>query len=84
MECSNLDIGLFSCDPPLASFYARAGGWPVVEDVVLIGSRHEDALRSDTLGKVVLMRLFSAKARATASLLRRTTIDLDLPIGQFL
>jgi GNAT superfamily N-acetyltransferase len=84
MECSNLDIGLFSCDPPLASFYARAGEWPVVEDVVLIGSRHCDALRSDTLGKVVLLRLFSAKANVNASMLRHTTIDLDLPIGQFL
>jgi GNAT superfamily N-acetyltransferase len=84
MECSDLDIGLFSCDPPLASFYARAGAWPVVEGVVLIGSRHAGALRSDTLGKVVLMRLFSAKANVNASTLRHTTIDLDLPVGQFL
>lgn len=84
MESSNLDIGLFSCDPPLASFYARAGEWSVAEDVVLIGSRHAGALRSDTLGKVVLLRLFSAKADVNASMLRHTTIDLDLPIGQFL
>ncbi len=84
MESNNFDLGLFTCDPPLASFYARAGDWPVVEDVVVIGSRDADALRSDTLGKVVLMRLFSEKARATASMLRGTTIDLDLPIGKFL
>jgi len=33
---------------------------------------------------VVLMRLFSAKAQAAAARLCRTTINLDLPLGQFL
>jgi hypothetical protein len=61
MERSTLDFGLFACDPPLPRFYARSGGWPVVPDVVLIGSRDDGALRSDVLGKVVLMRMFSAK-----------------------
>ncbi|MBP5141341.1 GNAT family N-acetyltransferase, partial [Pseudomonas chlororaphis] len=42
------------------------------------------ALRSDTLGKVVLLRLFSAKARAAASALAGGVIDLGLPDGQFL
>ena len=73
-----------SCDPPLASFYARAGAWAVVKDVVLIGSRDVGALRSDLLGKAVLMRLFSAKARAAASTLSHAMIDLDLPVGHFL
>lgn len=81
---SNTDLGLFTCDPPLAYFYARAGDWPVLPDVVLIGSRDEHALCSMSLNKVVLMRLFSAKARAFASMLRHTSIDLDLPVGQFL
>jgi GNAT superfamily N-acetyltransferase len=81
---SNLDIGLFTCDPPLARFYERAGQWPVVSNVVLMGSHDDAALRSDVLGKVVLMRLLSAKARAAASGLQDTTIDLGLPIGQFL
>ncbi|WDH25788.1 GNAT family N-acetyltransferase [Pseudomonas chlororaphis] len=84
MEHSNLDIGVFTCDPPLARFYARAGGWPIAPDVVLIGNRHEMALRSDTLGKVVLLRLFSPKAIAAASVLTHGVIDLALPDGQFL
>jgi hypothetical protein len=75
---------LLSVGPRLASFYARAGAWRGVPDVVLIGSRDVHALRSDSLGKVVLMRLFSAKALAVASTLTHTTIDLDLPVGQFL
>jgi predicted N-acetyltransferase YhbS len=84
IEHSTIDIGIFTCDPPLAAFYARAGAWPIARDVILIGSAHDGALSSAALGKVVLMRLFSAKARAAADRLRRTTINLDLPLGQFL
>ena len=84
IEHSTTDIGIFTCDPPLAGFYARAGAWPVAPDVILIGSHHEGALSSMSLRKVVLMRLFSAKAQAAAAQLRHTTIDLDLPVGQFL
>jgi len=80
---SDADIGIFTCDPPLAAFYARAGGWPAAPDVLLIGSRHTGALTSAALGKVVLMRLLSAKAQAMAAALHQTTIDLDLPVGQF-
>lgn len=84
LERSNKDFGIFTCDPRLARFYARAGAWPVVPDVVLIGSRDEGALCSVSLQKVVLMRLFSAKAHGAAASLANTTIDLGLPIGQFL
>jgi GNAT superfamily N-acetyltransferase len=84
IEQSTVDIGLFTCDPPLAGFYARAGAWPVVPNVVLIGSHHDGALDSVSLQKVVLMRLFSPKAQAAAAQLRQTTINLDLPLGQFL
>ena len=84
IEQSATDIGIFTCDPPLAGFYARAGAWPVVPDVTLIGSRHDGALSSVSLQKVVLMRLFSGKAQAAAAQLRQTVINLDLPVGQFL
>lgn len=84
IERSTTDIGIFTRDPALAGFYARAGAWPVAPDVIVIGSRHEGALSSISLQKVVLMRLFSAKARAAAAQLRQTTINLDLPVGQFL
>jgi GNAT superfamily N-acetyltransferase len=84
IEHSTTDIGIFTCDPPLIGFYARAGAWLVAPDVILIGSCHEGALSSTSLRKVVLMRLFSAKAQAAAAQLRQTTIDLDLPVGQFL
>lgn len=84
MKRSNLDFGIFTCDPPLAGFYAQAGEWQIMPNVVLVGGHHEDALRSDSLKKVVLMRLFSDKAVAAAAALANTTINLDLPPGQFL
>lgn len=67
-----------------AYFYERSGTWSVVSDVTLIGSREGGALSSETLQVVVLMWLFSAKARTNHSFFRDTTIDLNLPVGQFL
>lgn len=84
MEQSGVDLGLFTCHPDLAGFYHRAGSWPAVPDVSLIGSRDEGALTSDSLQVAVLMRLFSAKAIAHKKVLRNTTINLDLPVGEFL
>ncbi|MBE9916036.1 GNAT family N-acetyltransferase [Paenibacillus donghaensis] len=84
MEQSGADWGIFTCKPHLAGFYDRAGAWPVVPNVTLIGSRDTGALSSESLQVVVLMRLFSAKAYAYESILRHTTIDLGLPVGHFL
>jgi GNAT superfamily N-acetyltransferase len=84
IQQSTSDIGIFTCDPPLAGFYARAGAWPVVPDIALVGSRDGGALSNIALQKVVLMRLLSAKAQAAAAQLRQTTLSLDLPVGQFL
>ncbi|MFB0832674.1 GNAT family N-acetyltransferase [Brevibacillus laterosporus] len=83
-EQDDIDFGIFTCQPSLAYFYKLAGNWPVVPDVRLIGSRAEGALSSESLQVVVLMRLFSPKANTYESRLRHTTIDLDLPVGQFL
>ncbi|WP_336824435.1 GNAT family N-acetyltransferase [Sporosarcina sp. USHLN248] len=80
----DIDFGIFTCKPSLASFYHHAGAWTVVPDVVLIGSRDEGALSSESLDVVVLMRLFSEKAKAYESILHHTTINLDFPDGQFL
>lgn len=84
IEQSRCDIGLFTCDPPLAAFYAHAGGWPAAPGITLIGSRQPGALTSTAFNKLVLMRLLSPKAQAAAAQLRQATIDLDLPVGQFL
>lgn len=80
----DIDFGIFTCKSSLASFYNHAGAWPAVPGVVLIGNRGEGALSSESLDVVVLMRLFSEKAKAYESILRHTTINLDFPDGQFL
>lgn len=81
---SDIDFGIFTCKPSLAPFYNRAGSWPVIPDVVLIGRKDEDALSSVSLEVVVLMLLFSKKAKSHKSMLRHTTINLDFPVDQFL
>jgi len=80
---STVDLGLFTCDPPLTPFYERAGGWQVVPDVVLLGNQRPDALTSVGLGKAVLMRLVSDRAQRMALALEHAVIDLNLPPGQF-
>ncbi|AIW84792.1 acetyltransferase family protein [Bacillus mycoides] len=81
---SDIDFGIFTCKPSLAPFYNRAGSWPVIPDVVLISRKDEDALSSASLEVVVLMLLFSKKAKSHKSMLRHTTINLDFPVDQFL
>ncbi|MES1053120.1 GNAT family N-acetyltransferase [Bacillus thuringiensis] len=83
-EQSDIDFGIFTCEPSLADFYKRAGAWSVVPDITLIGSKDEKALSSEHIRVVVLMRLFSEKSMENESVLRNTTINLDLPVGQFL
>lgn len=80
----DIDFGIFTCDPTLASFYNRAGAWRIAPDVVLIGNSDKDALSSESLDVVVLMRLFTSKSREQEEIFRHTTINLDFPKGQFL
>jgi GNAT superfamily N-acetyltransferase len=82
IENSHADIGLFTCDPPLASFYAKAG-WPAVSGVAVIGSHDTGALSSTELGKVVLLRMLSEHAYDHAAAFANTTLSLGLPLGQF-
>ncbi|OUB96482.1 GNAT family N-acetyltransferase [Bacillus thuringiensis serovar medellin] len=83
-EQSDIDFGIFTCEPSLADFYKCAGAWSVAPDITLIGSKDEKALSSEHLGVVVLMRFFSEKSKENKLALRNTTINLDFPVGQFL
>lgn len=80
---SNLDLGAFTCDPDHSSFYARIG-WPVVPGMVLVGNKRPGALRSDALGKAVLLRCFSPRAKENCAALATSTMVFDLPDGEFL
>lgn len=83
IAASGVDMGVFTCAPNLTQLYTVAGDWLVAPDVRLVGSDQPDALSSTALGVVVLMRLFSARARMNSDVLHRATIDLGLPVGHF-
>jgi len=59
------DLGLFTCDPPLAGFYQRAG-WQPLPGTVLVGGTRANPLPSDALGKVTFGALFTEHARRHA------------------
>lgn len=79
-----IDFGLLTCEPVLANFYHLAGAWEVAQDIVLVANDRVDALSSEHLHVVVLMRIFSEKAKKHEDLLRNTTINIDFPDGEFL
>ena len=81
--CGRYDVAAFSCDAGLLPFYRRAAGWEAA-DIVLIANDDEEALRSDALGKVVVLELLSERARAAEASFRGATVNLGLPPGEFI
>ena len=61
---SGVDIGLFTCDSPLRTFYERAG-WTVLPGTVLIGGTPDAPLPSDGPGfdKVTLGDFFTPRGQ---------------------
>jgi GNAT superfamily N-acetyltransferase len=66
IEEGGADLGIFTCDRPLAPFYESAG-WEIVPGAVLVGGTPEAPFPSDQWDKVVLAAFFSAKARRGAA-----------------
>jgi aminoglycoside 2'-N-acetyltransferase I len=62
IAASGADLGIFTCDRPLAPFYESAG-WTVVPGAVLVGGTPEEPFPSDQWDKVTLAAFFSAKAQ---------------------
>ena len=69
MAASGADLGIFTCDQPLRSFYERCG-WQALPGTSLIGGTREDPFPSDRFDKVTLAAFFSARARRHACRLR--------------
>jgi aminoglycoside 2'-N-acetyltransferase I len=65
MAASGADLGIFTCDRPLCSFYERCG-WQTLPGTVLIGGTPDRPFPSDQFDKVTLACFFSAKARLHA------------------
>lgn len=69
------DLGLFTCDRPLAGFYLGAG-WQLFTGTVLVGGTREHPFPSDQFDKVTLGTLGSDQARAVAADLIGARLEL--------
>jgi aminoglycoside 2'-N-acetyltransferase I len=75
IAASGADLGIFTCDRPLAPFYESAG-WAVVPGAVLVGGTPDDPLPSDRWDKVTLAAFFSARAQRAAATFAGSRIAL--------
>jgi GNAT superfamily N-acetyltransferase len=75
IERSGADLGIFTCDTPLRTFYERAG-WHVLPGTVLVGGTPVSPFPSDQFDKVTMARFFSPKARALADAFVGARIEL--------
>ena len=69
------DLGLFTCDRPLQSFYESAG-WTTLADAVLIGGTRQDPFPSDQFDKVTMAAFFSELAIGNAGQFEHSRIEL--------
>ncbi|MGW9041966.1 GNAT family N-acetyltransferase [Streptomyces lydicus] len=77
MSRSGLDLGVFTCDRPLRSFYESAG-WRPLPGTVLVGGTPTNPFPSDRPGfdKVTMAAFFSATARQSRAAFRHTRLEL--------
>jgi GNAT superfamily N-acetyltransferase len=80
MEQDGADIGLFTCDPALQTFYERCG-WTRLEGVSLVGGTRAKPFPSDAVGKITFGRFFSARAQARRNDFMGGAIWLELREG---
>jgi GNAT superfamily N-acetyltransferase len=72
---SGADLGLFTCDRPLQSFYESAG-WTTLTDAVLIGGTREDPFPSDQFDKVTMAAFFTELGKDNAARFEGCRIEL--------
>lgn len=77
MAARGLDLGLFTCDRPLRTFYESAG-WRVLPGAVLIGGTARAPFPSDRPGfdKVTMADFFSPGCRNIRASFHHTRIEL--------
>lgn len=77
MLAGRLNLGLFTCDSPLRTFY-ESSGWGVLPGAVLIGGTAREPFPSDQPGfdKVTMAGFFSPEGRQAESSFRDSRIEL--------
>ena len=71
------DIALFTCQPPLVSFYTQ-GGYEHIPNTPLVGGTRNKPFRSDSLGLSTMIHFFSEKAQQNRSAFVGADIYLEL------
>ncbi|MBN3526637.1 GNAT family N-acetyltransferase [Paenibacillus apiarius] len=77
IEENEPDIGIFTCEPSLVSFYTQ-GGWEYQKNTCLVGGTRSKPFRSDSLGLSTMIRFFSDKAQNNRSAFDGTDVYLEL------
>lgn len=78
---SDIDIGLFTCDTELSSFYVKHG-WTIAKNVYVISGLYPGRASSKDFNKVVLLHFFSEKSQKDRDYFHNTVINLNLPLGE--
>jgi len=77
---SDADIGVFTCDVPLTSFYVECG-WTAMESTHVIGGTRKKPFPAEPLNKRTLMGFFSEKAKQRAPDFANSLLYLELREG---
>ena len=75
IAASGADLGIFTCDRPLQTFYERCG-WHVLAGTSLIGGTPDQPLHSGSFDKVTMAGFFSLKAIRHAPEFEHCQIEL--------
>lgn len=80
IAASGVDVGVFTCDTPLAAFYV-AQGWDLMPSTVVVGGSRDRPFRADVLDKWTLMGFFTPHALAHRAAFEGTDLYLELREG---
>jgi GNAT superfamily N-acetyltransferase len=75
VQASGADLGIFTCDRLLQTFY-ESTGWRVLDGSVLVGGTSGSPFPSDQFDKIVMASFFSARARRNESAFTHSRIKL--------
>ncbi|MFI5282182.1 MAG: GNAT family N-acetyltransferase [Candidatus Dormibacterales bacterium] len=75
IRASGADLGIFTCDEPLLSFYEEAG-WQLLAGTALIGGTPQVPLPSDLFAKVAVAAFFTEHARRHAASFHGARVEL--------
>jgi len=80
IAAAGIDLGVFTCDTPLAPFYV-ARGWELMPSTVVVGGSRGRPFRADSMDKRTLMGFFTPHAQSHRAAFEDADIYLELRDG---